>query len=229
MPDRQDWPGRLSALGDWLAAEKPRGMRRARMVVSAHEARFCLVPWPRRHLTAAQQQAWVRLHFEALHGDMHGWQTAQDAGAYGQACLACALPEELVAHWHGLCRRHRLSDALLQPYAVRVWNHWRHHARPGQLWGIAEADRIVWARQGTHGWAVVRCVKARADAGDLPALAMQELQLQGAEAVPCAVLHAPGQGGGAVAGPDGPPTRWLALTHGEEAAGIAMARLAAQA
>ena len=220
------WVAGLAALSDWLAADKPRAVR-ARMLVSARHTRLCLVPWPGRHLSAEQWQAWVRLHLETAYGDMQGWRIALDPGRYGQPRLACALPVDLVTQWQGLCKRHRLADGLLQPYAIQAWNHWRRAVRPGQIWAVAESDCIVWSRAGPAGWAMVRSTRARASAEELPSVVAAELQLQGGHAPTGAVFHLPGQLAPTVAGAQAWPVRWLGAAPAAEAACIAMARLAA--
>lgn len=217
----------LSVLDMWLAETKLRSAR-MRAAVSAHFLRCCLVPWPDQPLNAVQQLAWNRLHFETAYGDMQGWRIVLDPGAYGQSRLACALPADLVAAWHGLCRKHRLRDGRLRPYFVLAWQHWRREVRAGQLWGVAESDRVVWAVHGARGWVSVACAKAQADPELLPVLAARELQLQGGEGVQAVVLHA-AEGTSAVAEVDGMPLRWLSAAPPDAPTCVAMAQMAQMA
>ncbi len=218
-----DWPTGLAAVGTWLAAERPRrGL--VRLLVSNSHVRICTVPWPGRHLTTEQQLGWTALQFETAYGDMQGWQTVLDPGVYGQPRVACAMPAALVQQWHALCGRYRLGGGALQPYVVAAWNHWRRLARPGQFWGVAESDRIVWAHRGARGWASIHVAKAALDADNLPGLAVRELRLQDAAQDTALLLHQPGQGAPAAQAAQ----RWLALSPQQEPASHAMARLAAQ-
>ena len=224
--DHPDWVPAFTALSAWMEKESIRAMR-ADLTLSAHYARFCLVPWTDKRLSKVDEQAWVRLHFEAAYGDMTGWQMAAEAGDYGQSQFACAVPLDLSTHWLQLCRSRRLTGGTLKPYFLHVWNHWRRRARPGQLWGIAESDRIVWAEVGSQGWRSLRAAAVRTEVGKLPTLANREQRLLGREGPIAVVLHVPGQPGLSAQAED---TRvdWLALPGQDPSTCKAMARMVGQ-
>lgn len=221
-----DWANALAVLAAWLGDARPRG-KRARLVVSASHLRVCLVPWTDRRLSAEQERGWVRLHLEAAYGDMAQWHIAADPGAFGEPRLACALPADLVAGWHGLARAHGIAAVRLEPYFALVWNRWRGEALPGQLWGVAESGRVVWSVCGRRGWAQV-CI-ARCDAGpnELPQLAAYEARRQGAGAGQPIVLHLPRVPAAAAGAYTGSTVRWLSLASADDPECLAMARLGA--
>lgn len=218
------WEEALDAVEAWLAAEGLRG-RSARATVSAAFSRLCSVPWTDRRLSPEQDRAWVRLQFESTFGDLDGWTVQAEPGRYGQARLACAMPTDLIGRWHSVCRAHRMSRGSLQPYAVTAWNRWRRLVRPGQLWSVAESDRIVWALRGKGAWESVGVARQRAGAEVLPQLAEREQRLRGASAVGGVLIHAPGLGAPPSAQISG--IRWLSTSAELEPMSVAMARTAA--
>lgn len=219
-----EWASGLVELDGWLAGHAFRAAR-ARMAVSARYVRFCLIPWVDRRLSLEQERAWVRLQFETAYGDMQDWQATVDVGAYGQARFACALPADLIEQWNALCRRHRLAGGRLEPYFVRVWNRWRSRARPGQLWGVAESDRVVWGCIGRQGWSGLHCMRARTGTDALAELAARELRLLGDTSVDTLMLHLPVADGISAAEVAGMPTNWLESAGDAESCCQAMARL----
>ncbi|KQP17027.1 hypothetical protein [Pseudorhodoferax sp. Leaf265] len=215
------WEGALDAVDTWLGDGK-RKRRRARATVSAAFTRLCCVPWTDRRLSPEQDGAWVRLQLEQAFGDMDGWTVQAELGRYGQPRLACALPADLVSRWHAICRARRLSCASLVPYAVVAWNRWRRLARPGQLWAIAETDRVVWSLRGPTGWDSVGMASQRVSADVLPRLAEREQRLRGAGAAGPIVFHAPGL----MASSSTEGVQWLCASLDLEPMSVAMARTA---
>jgi hypothetical protein len=220
------WGEALDAYETWLAADKRRG-HSVRATVSAVFSRLCSVPWTDRRLNPEQDQAWVRLQFESAYGDMDGWTVQAEPGGYGRARLACALPTDLVDRWHAICRSRRLTGGSMQPYAVTAWNRWRQLVRPGQLWSVAERDRVVWAVRGQGGWDSVGLASQRVSAEVLPQVAEREQRLRGASNEGGVVIHAPGL----VALPalHVANVRWLSASSEAEPMSVAMARTVAAA
>lgn len=221
------WGGGLQNLDAWLADGQGRGSlvrreRRVQATVSAAFTRLCSVPWTERRLSPEQDLAWVRLQFENAYGDMRGWTVQVEPGSFGCARVACAMPTDLVTRWHALCRTRRLGGGRLQPHALTAWNRWRQLVRPGQLWAVAEADRVVWALRGQRAWDSVGVASQRASVDALPQLAQREQRLRGAGPDCQLVVHAPGLASPPVGGGEG--MLWLSAGAGREPTGVAMAR-----
>jgi len=218
----------LDALQGWLADAKPRKLRLS-VTLSAGLVRYALIPWPGSNLTQTEDAAWLRLQFEALHGDMTGWRIQSDPGGYGRARVACAVPEATLARLRDMGRANRLKTQAIVPYFVHCWNRWRRGGtKPAGLFGVSESDRVVWASYGPAGWAGLRTGIARAGIVEMPQLAQRERVLQGQTDGAPFHLHVAGHNAHAsAAAADGTHIRWLTSKATDEPDAIAMARLLA--
>jgi hypothetical protein len=180
----------MTTLAECLEAQDMRG-RRLAVVLSNRFVRYTLAPWPTRSLGRQALQAWQRLALEATSGSMAGWRIAADASSYGQPQLVCAVPEQLLEDLHGLCAGNGLILGPVLPHFVVAWNRRRRRLVPGRLFGVADSDRIVFARHGERGWGSLRMLSARLDSARLVQLARREHALDG-EGEFSVVLCAPG-------------------------------------
>jgi hypothetical protein len=186
-----EWSSALATLAECLQAENTRG-RRLAIVLSNRFARYALAPWPTRSLGRRALRAWHRLALEAAAaGPMDGWRIAADAGTYGQSQLVCAVPEQLLVDLNALCARDGLVLGPALPHFILAWNRWRRRLVPGRLFGVADSDRIVFARHGKRGWDTLRMLSARLSAERLVQLARREHSLEGEDEF-SALLYAPG-------------------------------------
>jgi hypothetical protein len=185
-----EWSPALATLAECLQAHSAKGGRLA-IVLSNRFVRYALAPWPTQSLGRRALQAWQRLALEATAGPMAGWRIAADAGTYGQSQLVCAVPEQLLADLHAVCARNGLVLGAVLPHFVLAWNRWRRRLLPGRLFGVADSDRIVFARHGQRGWGTLRMLSARLTAERLVQLARREHALDGENEF-SALLHAPG-------------------------------------
>jgi hypothetical protein len=221
-----DWFLAMDALRNWLdAAQVQRG--RISIVLSSRFVRYALVPWQETYLKREEEDAWGRVHFEALYGDMKGWRIVSSPDRYGRAHVACAISVELGIHVRELCAVRRLSGGAVVPYFVACWNRWRRDVDPGRLFGVAESDSFVLGCHGPAGWESLRVLLAKATPDGLSVIAAREQVLQGRTDGHPAKLHVPGSvrvlQDGVV-----PCARvdWLALdAETDEAPALAMARL----
>lgn len=219
------WLMAVDALRNWLDAAQ---VQRARisMVLSSQFVRYALVPWQEAYLKREEEEAWCRIHFEALYGDMKGWRIVSDRGRYGRARVACAVPDELVIRVQELCAVKRLTGGAIVPYFVCCWNRWHRSVLPGQLFCVAESDSVVMGCHGPGGWGSLRFLLAKTIPDGLPAIAAREQVLHGRTDGPPAKLHVPGL----LRVPQDavvPSSQvdWLAVDAQEEAPALAMARL----
>lgn len=185
------WSGAVDALTRWLDANQVLPGRMS-MVLSSRFVRLALIPWQDAYLRSEEEDALRRIHFERLYGSMHGWQFTSDPGHYGQAHVACAIPEALVIQVQALCSTRRLRYGPIVPYFVCAWNQWRRQVLPGQLWGVAESESLVLGFRDTSEWASLRILFVKPTLNSLLAIVAREPMLQGRIAVHVPKLHVPG-------------------------------------
>lgn len=219
------WSGAVEALANWLdAAQVPAG--RISMVLSSRFVRLALIPWQDAYLQTDEENALRRIHFEALYGNMQGWRITSDPGRYGEAHVACAIPDALVIQVQALCTVRHLRCGAIAPYFVCAWNQWQRQVLPGQLWGVAESDSLVLGSRGPIGWTSLRILFTKPNPDSLMAAVARERVLQGRIEGHPPKLHVPGMPlwtEGTVEQPE--QAEWLTLDAEPEAPVLAMARL----
>jgi len=220
------WQAPLDAVKQWLDVEAGR-LHRARVcvVLSSRFVRHALVPWPQTPLRGDEALAWERLHLEAVYGDLDGWRVARDPGAFGRARVVCAVPQDLLDRLHDLLVDKGLAMGPVVPYFVQAWNRWRRKLAAGQLFAVAESERVVLGCYGRGGWESLRMVSSRLTPDKLVALAQRECALAGGSNALPMLLCAPGLFPDAsVLEPDR-GVEWLDSAHADQGPALGMARL----
>ena len=220
------WQVPLDAVKQWLDVEAGR-LHRARVcvVLSSRFVRHALVPWPQTPLRGDEALAWERLHLEAVYGDLDGWRVACDPGAFGRARVVSAVPQDLLDRLHDLLVDKGLAMGPVVPYFVQAWNRWRRKLAAGQLFAVAESERVVLGCYGRGGWESLRMVSSRLTPDKLVALAQHECALAGVSNALPMLLCAPGLFPDAsVLEPDR-GVEWLDSAHADQGPALGMARL----
>ncbi len=223
------WRGAVDSLANWLTVNHIVGGR-ASVVVSSRFVRCALVPWPSTELKREEGSVWARFHLETVHGDMTGWTEACDAGDFGQARVACALPAVFLRALSETLTARRIAVEAIRPTFVSSWNAWRKRIKPGHFFGVAESDRLVLGCRGQRGWDSLRVLSAKCSCDELITLVRREHVLMGQTGAPNAWLFTPGMApipsGAVVSGLDG--IQWLQPDESGSCPALVMAGLAAK-
>ena len=195
------WQAAVDALSTWFDRVQPQRPRVSLLVSSAF-VRYALVPWAELCLRPQQDTALILARFEQDYGDMSRWRVVADAGSYGGARIACAMPAELIDRLDGACRARCFRQGSMQPYFVAAWNHFaktivngcdRRSGTPAaSLFAVAEGGTLLLGMHTGSGWTRLRSLRV-AGAGALVEALTRERLLLGQ---PLALyLHAPGLSG----------------------------------
>lgn len=224
-----DWAPAVASLRNWLEAESLRRVR-VRMTLSNRFVRYALVPWHGVVLKTSEEQAWVRLQFESLYGEMQGWRVACGRGSYGGAKVACAIPEELAIQLHSLRAARRMRGGSIIPYFVCCWNRWNPKVQKEQLFGVAESDRLVLACYGSKGWTSLRTLATAPTSQHVLSLVSRERVLLGTDDKFGTRVHIPGHVDvQSDTASDQDLVEWLGIEPTGDSAALAMAELLAAA
>ncbi len=220
------WHTPLDALKQWLDSETGTLKRaRVRVVLSSRFVRHALAPWPRTPLRGDEALAWDRLHLEAVHGGMDGWWIARDPGTFGRPWVVCAVQQDLLDRLHGLLTQKGLIMGPVVPYFVQAWNRWRRRLTAGQLFAVAESERVVLGCYGRGNWESLRMVSSWLTPEKLVALARRECALTGISNALPMLLCAPGLAPDPTEQEPGRSVEWLTSTHADQRSALVMARL----
>jgi hypothetical protein len=219
------WHAPLDAIRQWLDIETGK-LSRARVcvVLSSRFVRHALVPWPQTPLRGDEALVWERLHLEAVYGGMDGWRVARDPGAFGRAQVVCAAPQDLLDRLHDLLVDKGLAMGPVVPYFVQAWNCWRRKLAAGQLFAVAESERVVLGCYGRGRWESLRMVSSRLTPDKLVALARRECALTGVSNALPMLLCAPGLSPDPSGLEPGHGVEWLASACADQGAALGMAR-----
>lgn len=176
----EPWRGALAALG---AAR----LRDCRLTVELCGAlvRYALVPWSKALVTAAEEQAYLRHHFVALHGERaRAWELRASEAARGAPRLASGIDRALIDGIRGAAAR--LAGVRLvsiQPQLMSRFNAWRGAVPARGAWVVlAEEGRGCIALHGGKGWRAVQSGR-----GDWRAL-LEQARLRAEGDIPDVVL-----------------------------------------
>jgi hypothetical protein len=143
----EPWHGALNAVKTMKAGG------RATVVLSNHFVRYALVPWSTGLDNAAEEEAYVRHHFAAIHGERaKSWALRWDSGGAG-ARLASAIDRALLEELKQVLPR----LVSVQPYLMRAINQWRQAIPKSGAWlALVEADRACIALHAGGRWRSVQ-------------------------------------------------------------------------
>lgn len=121
--------------------------------------RYALVPWSEALVGAAEEEAYLRHHFVAVHGERaHAWALRASEAAPGAPRLAAAIDRALVdALLAAVKRQPGVKLVSLQPQLMSRFNAWRGAIpRPGAWLVLAEEARACIALHGERAWRSVQ-------------------------------------------------------------------------
>lgn len=156
--------------------------------------RYALLPWSEALVTAAEEEAYVRHHFVAVHGERaRAWAVRAAEAAPGTARLAAAVDRALVeALVAAVKSQPGVKLVSIQPQLMSRFNAWRGAVPAQGAWIVlAEDGRACIALHGAQGWRSVQ-----SERGDWRAL-LERARLRASTGVPQLVLL------GGAAAPDG--------------------------
>ena len=187
------WAGAVETLAAWLAQSASPAMR-LHVILANRFVRFACVPWSEAIASEGELQTVARLVLESCYGDMTGWTVSLDHGGWGEARLACAVEDSLLAKLREVVEAARVDCSHIEPYFVTCWNRWCGELPGGDaLLAVAEPQgpAVVASFRG-GAWHSVRSTGGGQAAASLRQLLGREALLQGFEAMPGCWLHCPG-------------------------------------
>ena len=192
------WSGALRKLAAWLARRPASPAIRLHVVLSNRFVRFACVPWSEAIASEGELQTVAGLALEGCYGDMTGWTVSLDHGGWGEARLACAVENALLAKLREAVEAAHVDCSQIEPYFVTCWNRWCGELPPGDaLLVVAEPQGpAVVASFRSGAWNSVRSAGGGVDAASLRRLLDREALLQGFENMPECWLHCPGLASG---------------------------------
>lgn|GEM_PF-1695640 len=188
------WRGALKELAAWLARCSASSAMRLHVVLSNSFVRFACVPWSEAIADEGELQIVAGLVLESCYGDMTGWTVSLDNGGWGEARLACAVENALLAKLREALEAAHVDCSCIEPYFVTCWNRWCGELSTGDaLLVVAEPQGpAVVASFRSGAWNSVRTIGGRYGAASLRRLLNREALLQGFESMPGRWLHCPG-------------------------------------
>jgi len=219
------WGGALKKLVAWLARRPAPSAVRLRVVLSNSFVRFACVPWSEAIADEGELQTVAGLMLESCYGDMTGWTVSLDNGGWGEARLACAVENALLAELREAFKAAHVDCSRIEPYFVTCWNRWCGELPAGDaLLVVAEPQGpTVMASFRSGAWNSVRTVGGGYVAAPLlRRLLDREALLQGFEGMPGCWLHCPGLAPGCTE-LAGTPIRMLALQKHSPSVAMTMA------
>jgi len=188
------WEGALKKFAAWLARRSASSAVRLHVVLSNSFARFACVPWSEAIADEGELQAVAGLVLESCYGDMAGWTVLLDNGGWGEARLACAVENALLAKLREAAKAAHADCSRIEPYFVTCWNRWCGELPAGDaLWVVAEPQGPAVVASFRGGvWNSVRSTGSGNEAASLRRLLDREALLQGFEGMPGCWLHCPG-------------------------------------
>lgn len=189
------WQPAVDALRDWLAraGQKPADLN---VRLSTHLVRWQLLPWQDPLSRPQERQAYARLRLRATFGAVaDGWRVVGAPAAPGQAWLACAVDEALIAALQALQTPGGVRLRSVAPYFATAYDHWRGQLGRGSAWfGAVEPGGLTLGLLQQGRWCGLRTLRlpGSPDAGwlaQLPALQAQIAVGAGLSGPPEAPLH----------------------------------------
>jgi hypothetical protein len=161
-----DWRPALEVL-DACLAESEWQRARARVVVSNLWSRYAIVPWSDTLADEEERGAHARICLAETYGPMGPeWQVCLSEGEPGEARIACALHEGLLAGLRSTFAARRGSLLAIQPALIVAHNRWRDRLPQSTGWFVHVEDGALAAvRLAQTGWDRVYTARIGADWG----------------------------------------------------------------
>lgn len=116
------WGAPLDALSRWLTEVKP-SKADVVVILSNHFVRYSTLPWAPSVNNASEEQAYARIHFEKIYGDVAAlWAVKISGAAYGAPRLASAVDRDLIDILPQFLGKAPLHLQSVQPYLMTAFN-----------------------------------------------------------------------------------------------------------
>jgi hypothetical protein len=161
-----DWQPALADLDACLAESEWQGAR-ARVVVSNLWTRYAIVPWSDTLANDEERRAHACICLAETYGAMGPeWHVRFSDGEPGQARIACAIHEGLLAGLRTTIAARRGRVLSVQPALIAAHNRWRDRLPQATGWFVhVEDGALAAARLVATGWDRVYTARIGADWG----------------------------------------------------------------
>lgn len=162
--DSMDWRPALAVLDACLAESEWQGAR-ARLVVSNLWARYAVVPWSDTLANEEERCTHASICLAESYGAMGPeWHVCLGEGEPGQARIACAIHQGLLAGLRSTLAARRGRVLSLQPALIAAHNRWRDRLPESTGWFVhVEDGALAAARLAQAGWDRVYTARIGAD------------------------------------------------------------------
>jgi hypothetical protein len=159
-----EWHPAIAALNACLGDSEWRGAH-ARVVVSNLWARYAIVPWSDTLTSDAERVAHARICLAETYGNTgQDWRVCLGNTAPGEARVACAIPEGLLADLRETLALHGTRMLAVQPALIAAYNRCRDQLPENAGWFVnIEAGALAAARLVPDGWDRVYSARIGAD------------------------------------------------------------------
>lgn len=147
------WQPALAVLDACLAENEWQGTK-ARVAVSNLWARYAIVPWSDALANDEERCAHARICLVETYGAMGPeWNVCLSDSSSGQARVACAMQDALIAGLRATFAAHRGQVVSIQPALLVAHNRWRDRLPQSTGWFVhVEDGALAAARLVTTGW-----------------------------------------------------------------------------
>lgn len=173
--DAPGWRPALETLGGWVRELRVRRVP-VRVLLSNHFVRYLVVPWATGLARRDERIGLARHLFRQNFGEAAaGWSIQLASAGYGQAALACAVEDELLAALRAQFAQSKLHFRSAQPLFALAFNRFRAQIGDDACLAVLEPGRLCCAivRQGQ--WQSVLSARRPPD---MPTAALIERQLR---------------------------------------------------
>lgn len=154
----------------------------ATLILSNHFSRYMLVPWSEELAGDAERQAFARLRFRELYGDIaNQWELRLSPDRDGVAQLSSAVDRRLLAAARDIFARKGMRIASIQPHLMAAYNRAYPLLQRRTAWlGLVEPGLLFLALLQQGRWSRLRTLRIGAGWQDeLPQLLDREACLAG--------------------------------------------------
>jgi hypothetical protein len=155
-PGAPAWSAALSVLERALDDDAVRGAR-LNVILSNRFVRYAVVPWQDGVHGAAEDAAYVRLHFVETYGSAAGnWDLCASAAPAGHPRLASAIDADLLAALRGICATRDVALRAVWPQLCFTFNRYRKRVDAASGWLVlAESGCLCIALFDAARWLTV--------------------------------------------------------------------------
>lgn len=135
------------------------------VVLSNHFVRYTLIPFAQEVVTAGEEQAFVRHHFERIFGaQAEGWQVSiSGAERPREPRVACAVDRELCEALRSVLQPTRLKLRSIQPYLMAAFNPLRRRITSSAWLAVVEPGHLCLVRFLDKRWHTIKSLRTGDD------------------------------------------------------------------